>query len=140
METRNALIDSYHNEVLKLFKRQLKNLHLLLLSSFDEVLKDTITKDDSEFSSFTSNKRQEHEMDFLGAAKKTAIDDANWGWEDEFQELKSGPGREDKSLQKVKTGARANSSHGRRVAYFYQMDENQGYSISRRKVDSRSRH
>jgi hypothetical protein len=69
------------------------------------VLKDTIVKDDSEFATFTSDKRQEHEKDFTTAAKNTAIDsDANWGWEDEFQELKSGLVEKIKACEKERPG------------------------------------
>lgn len=100
------MIDSYRNEILKLFRKQLKNLHLSLLASFDEVLKDTITKDDSEFDNFTSDKRREHENVFTAAARKTAIDsdDANWGWDDEFQELKSGLVEKIKACGKERPG------------------------------------
>ena len=58
------------------------------------LLKDIITKDDLEFATFTSDKWQGYEMDFTKAAKKTAVDsddDVNWSWDDDFQELRSGP-------------------------------------------------
>ncbi|KAF8961824.1 root hair defective 3 GTP-binding protein-domain-containing protein [Flammula alnicola] len=100
VETRNALINSYHNEILELFTRQLKNLRLSLLTAFDAVLEDTITKDDSEFATITSRKKQGYEEDFTTAVRNTAIDDANWDWEHEFQELQSGLANRIKACEK----------------------------------------
>lgn len=91
-ERRQALIDSYHNEGLELFTSQLRNLRILLLTTFDDVLEDAASKEDPEFEfdTITSEARSRYEDEFTSVATRTAIDSANWDWEYALKELQSG--------------------------------------------------
>jgi hypothetical protein len=90
MEKRAALIHSFHNEVSKLFERQLKNHRLSLLASFDKVLEEAVAKEDPEFIAISSDTKHRFEEDFTTAARNIVIDGAKWDWEREFEELQSG--------------------------------------------------
>ncbi|KAF8124861.1 root hair defective 3 GTP-binding protein-domain-containing protein [Mycena galopus ATCC 62051] len=89
-EKRAALIHSFHNEVTKLFGRQLQNHRLSLLASFDEIMEEAVGKEDPEFLAISSDTKHRLEEDFTTAARNTVIDDAQWDWEREFEELQSG--------------------------------------------------
>ncbi|KAJ6568689.1 root hair defective 3 GTP-binding protein-domain-containing protein, partial [Mycena capillaripes] len=89
-EKRAALIHSFHDEVSKLFGRQLKNHRISLLASFDKVMEEAITKEDPEFIAISSDTKHRFEEDFTTAARNTVIDGAKWDWEREFEELQSG--------------------------------------------------
>ncbi|KDR70834.1 hypothetical protein GALMADRAFT_75720 [Galerina marginata CBS 339.88] len=88
-EKRYTLVDSCHSEAYKLFTSQLRNLRNSILASFDVVLEDAASKEDSEFDAITSEAKNRHEDAFALVATTTAIEDANWDWQDAFKELNS---------------------------------------------------
>jgi hypothetical protein len=86
------LLHSFQNEVSKLFTAQLRNMRLSFLSGFDNILRDAMTKGDSDFAATVSNARASHERDFIAAAEaaSTCIDAINLDWEFELEELRRG--------------------------------------------------
>ena len=62
------------------------------LSGFENVLRDAMTKGDSDFAPTVSNARAGHERDFIAVAETTStcIDGVNLDWDFELEELRRG--------------------------------------------------
>jgi hypothetical protein len=103
MEKRISLVQSFHTEVWKLFKKQLKNVRHSLLANFDKELGEVMWKE--EFASLVSEAQVKYESHFREAAKKIVIDQAEWEWNDELKELRNG------MTEKVKVRERDRAVH-----------------------------
>jgi hypothetical protein len=76
-------------EVWKVFDKQLKNLRRSLLDQFNTDLEDAIAMDEAEFTTFVSDALSKYGRHFEEAAKKFALDETEWEWTAELQELQN---------------------------------------------------